>query len=259
LTFTRRAGAPFWERVTPASLLLLSTTIYLAESNMMSEGAQPLAGLLFGGTALAGLLRLRSWAALAWITLAGGLLAGAVAIDQLSHLRPSIDRGPLRDAIPWLIRTEERWDLVAMSTLVLGTLLASHNGVLDAFRRLTSLWIAIGLLGAVLVTTSNGMMHWQYKPSRTVYVAAIPIAFAGIAMLRAVNLRLGRTSGPVEFGTAGAAGMSLFMVGLCIILPVSFGTVSTLTSLMMWVPVLAMALPVLVRLDPVPGRKSAAG
>jgi hypothetical protein len=174
-------------------------------------------------------------------------------------LRPSIDRGPLRDAIPWLIRTEERWDLVAMSTLALGTLLACRDGVLDVFRRLTPQWIAIGVVGAMLVTTSNSMMHWEYKPRETIYIAAIPLAFAGIAMLRAVNLRLGRTSGPVEFGTAGASGMSFFMVGLCIVLPVSFGTVSTLTSLMMWIPVLAMALPVLVRLDPESGRKSAGG
>jgi hypothetical protein len=178
LTFTRRSGAPFWERVTPASLLLLSTTIYLAESNMMSEAAQPLAGLLFGITTVAGLLRLRSWAALAWIIFAGGLLAVAIIIDALSHSRPSIDRGPLRDAIPRMIRAEEHWDLVAMSTLVLGTLLACRDGVLDAFRRLTPHWIAIGLVGAVLVTTSNGMMHWEYKPRRTVYMAAIPIAFA---------------------------------------------------------------------------------
>ena len=164
------------------SYLLFSLVMYLSESNMIRETAQPIFGVVGILAITYFLFRLRLWLSLLLFFTAMVFLSFGSLVDFI-HEREWINVlipnfiYPLLDMAP-----EERFDVLGAMFFSLSAVLV-YQAPLQNFLGKYKMKALFVLLSVMVMTIGNGLLHYQYMPSNTLYLVAMILTVVGFSGL----------------------------------------------------------------------------
>ncbi len=164
------------------SFLLFSLILYVSESNMIRETAQPIFGLI-GITFIAYFLfRLRLWLSLILFFCAFVFFSFGSLIDFI-HERESI-KVWLPNFIYYFLdmASEERFDVIGALFFSLSAIVSFQVPLRNFIMNYTKKSLFI-LFSAGIMTVGNGFLHYQYHPNGKLYLIAIIMTIIGFSGL----------------------------------------------------------------------------
>lgn len=156
--------------------------MYMSESNIIGETAQPIFGVIGITVTTYFLFRLRSWLSLALFFSAFVFLSFGSLIDFI-HERESI-KEYLPNFIYYFLdmTSEERFDVIGALLFSLSAILSFQVPLRHFLVNNTKETLLI-LLSSGIMTVGNGLLHYQYNPDNELYLFALmltTIGFLGI-------------------------------------------------------------------------------
>lgn len=218
--------------------LIFAMTMYLAESNMIREKLQPLFAGLLMPLLLHGLFKKKAfWSA--FFLLAG---LGIVALGVVKDF--AVEHQSAADVIPPLFLkllmqfNEEMLDMVGIGLIGLSALTLFYSS-LQKISKQGLRYSALLSLAIMLVAVGNGLSHYQYHPSTSLWFTGLFMALVGTGLfilseyLMDDEQKLFQHCPNTNY---------LFLFFFLVILP-SFGSKYTyFTSIMLWFTVLTISI-----------------
>lgn len=230
------------------SFLLLGLVIYMSESNMIREKVQPIFGLIIVSSTAILLLRSRLWLGFFFLIAGFAAISGGSLVDHI-HERESV-RLLIPDFIfPLLdMAHEERFDVVGIAFLCLSAIMSFHMKLWD-FVLKNKKGTLLLLLTSSMITVGNGLLHWQYGPSKYLQYFALIMTVVGFLGLMFVNKKgFGRQDAALKLITEGMFYMFIFF--FFVMLPSNYGDSRASTSMLVWLPFMLFMAVYLWRFHP---------
>jgi hypothetical protein len=158
--------------------LLFSLVMYLSESNMIRETAQPVFGIIGIAFTAYYLYRLRLWASFFLFFTAFVFLSFGSLVDFIH------ERAWINTLIPDFLYTlldmasEERFDVIGAMFFSLSAVLAFWR-VIKELMKTSKKELVFSLLFSFVMTVGNGFVHYQYQPEGNFYLFAVSMSMAG--------------------------------------------------------------------------------
>jgi len=158
--------------------LLFSLIMYLSESNMIRETAQPVYAVICIFAIIYFLFRLRLWLSLILFFTAMVFLSFGSLIDFIH------EREWINTLIPNFIYVlldmapEERFDVLGALFFTLSATLV-YQAPLQHFLGKHKMKAFFVFVSAVFMTVGNGLLHYQYEPGHTLYKVAMILTVIG--------------------------------------------------------------------------------
>ena len=219
------------------SFLFLSLSMYMSESNMIPGKTRPIFGLI--GIAFAGffLLRLRYWLSLI-LFITGFTLIFSGSFTDLIYENESINSllpAFILGFFPYAL--EEQFDVLGIAFLCLSVLLC-FRVPLQRFIAKNTIGSLLILLSSGMMTIGNGFLHYQYRPSNQLYVAALIMTIVGFLGFVFANKIINKTY--PSFTLATEDFFYLFIFAFFVVLPSIHGRTRHWTALLLWLPSLIL-------------------
>jgi len=215
------------------SFFLFSLVLYLSESNMITEGVQPLFGLLGVAFISYFLLRLRLWFSI-FLFASGIVLISLGSLVDLTHENQSINAVMPEFVFYFLgLAHEERFDLLGIAFICLSVIVCFRSAI-QHYLTNNLIAIALILLFSGMITVGNGFIHHQYGPGNALYTISlltIVIGFVGITF--SIN-KINKVKPNFMLITEGLFYIFLFL--FFVVLPGIYGNERPATALLLWFP-----------------------
>jgi hypothetical protein len=216
--------------------LFLGIAMYLGESNMITEQAQPFFGALVLPYIYWHLFRSRSYFVLTLLT--AGLLAITMGylIDSASEHRfmtKLLVDMELADRLPK--GREELFELLGVALICVAVIVFSLD-FLKIFVRKNMVGTVFILACSAMITVGNGFIHYQYKPSQELMMFAASLSISGFFGFVLLHRSINRKN--KELALINKECFYLFLYLFFILLPAVFGKISDKMSLLVWMPFL---------------------
>ena len=215
------------------SFLLLSLIMYMSESNMITEEAQPIYGLIGGAFTGYYLFRLRSWLCLS-LFIGGFSLILCGSLTDFTHENETI-----HSLVPPFIfhilniTSEERFDVTGIGLFCLSAILCFRIPLLHFITR-NKIGSVLLLLSSATMTSGNGFLHYQYRPGMILYFVALVMTIGGCLGVVFTNKYINKTYPGLMLVTEDF--FYLFIVVFFVLLPSTHGTARSSTALFLWLP-----------------------
>ena len=219
------------------SFLLFSIILYTSESNMIQETTQPIFGLIGIAFTAYFLFRLRLWLSLILFFSAFVFFSFGSLIDFV-HERESI-----KEILPNFIYVfldpalEERFDVIGALFFCLSSIIAFQVPLLSFIKNHSKKTLLI-LLSSLAISVGNGLLHYQYQPSDTLYMNAIIITMIGFSGLILSSKNINKDYPKLTSIPDSLIYVSIF---LCFVVLPSYSPLALLAfynSLLIWSPVI---------------------
>ncbi len=214
--------------------LLLSTILYLAESNMITENVQLLFGPLVLGATLLFLARERAWLVILLLGIGFGVMFGGIVVD-FAHEHEAV-AALIPPVVTPLLTPEELLDVIGQGFVCLAAIFYFFGDVLATFRD-DALATLVLLLSAGLITVGNSFSHWQYQPGTKLEALALFLSLVGFVGVVLANRRF--RSHDVALALPRENGFYLFVWIIFVTLPTMFGGIDDFASVVLWSPMFA--------------------
>ena len=211
-------------------------TLYLGESNRITNDVQAIMAPLIIGTTMFYLHKTRSWAATAFMLLGFFLIAFSSLSDQ-AHDKHFIGKNLLSEDVRlfWLQIPEEAFEVKGAAFYFISAIIACRDSVSEIVRKDTKGVILLFLASAML-TTGNGWLHFQYTPRGIFLHIGLLTTWAGFAAILAVNKRFTSTYLPLKIINENM--FQIFLLGIFVILPAMYRRHRDPVSYLIWLPVM---------------------
>jgi len=215
------------------SFLALSFVMYMSESNIIIEKAQPIFGLL--GIAFTGffLFRLRSRLSLSAFVVGFALVSFGSLVDILheNEFIKSIFPGTVSDLLH--IMSEEWYEVSGIAFICLAAILSFRSPLLDFIENETKASMLI-LISSGIMTLGNGFLHYQYKPTEALFSIALALTLIGFSGLV-------YSTRSIEYSFPKTNAITRKSIYLCVffffvLLPATHGTARFSAALLLWLP-----------------------
>ena len=230
------------------SFLFLALVIYMSESNMIVERVQPIFGLIIVSSTAILLLRSRLWLSFFLLIAGFAVISGGSLVDHI-HERESI-RSLIPDFIfPLLdMAQEERFDVIGIGFLCLSAIMSFRIPLWD-FVLKNKKGTLLLLVTSGMITVGNGLLHWQYEPSKYLQYFALIMTVVGFLGLMFVNKKgFGRKDAALKLSTEGMFYMFVFF--FFVLLPSTHGIARASTAMLVWLPFMFVIAVYLWRVHP---------
>jgi len=215
------------------SILLLSLSMYMSESNMLTEKTQPIFGLIGVAYVSFFLLRSRSWLSLI-IFIIGITFISCGSLNDLIGENESISSLLPTFTSPVLhITSEERFELIGVAFITLSTILCFRVPLRHFIANNTE-GILLILFSAGMITTGNGFLHYQYRPGEKLYIIALTMTIVGFLGLVLATKNIKKMFPSLTLVTADV--FYLFIFFFFVVLPSIHGYERSSTAILLWLP-----------------------
>ena len=216
------------------SFFFLGLILYMSESNMIKETAQPIFGLIIIACTAFLLIRLRYFlqfiffmVGFMWICL-GSLKDILRQYESISSMVPA-----LTSSIFSLRVGEERCEVLGTAFVCLSAVLCFISPLRNIIARNTKRSLLI-LFASGIMTFGNGFLHYQYKPGYKIYLAGSVMTIIGFLGLVFVLKTILKGDGILTFFSEDL--FYLFIFFFFVVLPSIHGTTRILTAFLLWLP-----------------------
>lgn len=160
------------------SYLFLFSAMYLSESNMIDEGAQPIFGVLGFAAIFVLLFKLREYISFLFVFVSLMFICTGVLTDYYSE--GVLNQYSLTEEVKifFSLVSEERSDLRGVGFLSLSVASLSRFHMLPFFKRDPRAVVFL-MLGLLCLSLGNGFIHFQYKPSPNLYLFSLLLMYSG--------------------------------------------------------------------------------
>ena len=218
------------------SFLLLCLTIYLSESNMITEEMQPICGLLLFGCTFFLLFKDRAWLTLLLLLLVMFTIAGGVITDFASE-NESVRAYLTEPVAIFLVESigEETFDIISEGLICL-LVIFYFLDTIEEFVRNNVIGTLSLLTASGILTVGNGFLHFQYVPNSRIVLGGLIITYAGFLGLVLTN-RLIMKKG-MTLALITEEHFYFFLFSFFVVLPTIYGNAGNknIVSLVLWLP-----------------------
>ena len=238
------------------AFISLSLILYLSESNMIAEKAQPIFAIIIVPYTAILLLRLRYYLSLLSFIGGFGFIFCGFTIDLLNQNKLINSFFP--DFIAFYAHSppmrEERFDVVGVAFLCLSVILSYKFIMRNIINKHTNTILLI-LFTSGMLTIGNGFLHYQYDPYWRVYLVALAMTIIGyLGLIFILNVIFNYDNKTTFFSNDL---FYLFIFFVFVVLPSIHGKTRILASLLLWFPSIYYAAYYLWRKHPVYGQTKA--
>lgn len=230
------------------SFLALSFVMYLSESNIIPEKAQPIFGVLGISFTSYFLFKLRSWLGLSSF-LFGILLISLGFLSDLVHENQFVNS--ILPEITFKIlnfSTEENYDLFGIAFILLSVILCFRIEVLKFLENELNLAIFI-LMSSGFMTIGNGFIHHQYQPNTILYSFALVMSIIGFLGQVYFTTKIKFTILKIRIVTKEIVYLCIFF--FFVMLPAVHGIARTASALFLWLPSILSVAILMWRIHPI--------
>jgi hypothetical protein len=161
-----------------------------------------------------------------------GVMFGGIVLDFVHENRAVAALVP--GSLVALLPTEEVLDTVGQALVCLAAIFCFRDEVTAVFRRHRGAAVTL-LLFSGLITIGNSFAHHQYRPGARLESLALLLSLVGFSGVVLINRRL--LARDVRLQLPTEVGFYLFVWGFFVAMPVMFGGIHDLASLVLWPPV----------------------
>ena len=215
--------------------LALGLALYLSESNMITGPAQLAFAFIFLTYTFFLLYQQRSWSALL-LLLAGCLVISIGVLADMASEHESISSYLSQPVLNFLeLGYEEMFDVVGLGFICLAAITCFLDTI-ERFMRDNVTGTFCLLTSSGLLTAGNGFLHFQYKRNGLLTVIALIMTIGGFLGLLITNRRINKKESMLVLITEER--FYLLVFSFFVVLPVIYGNISVVESLIIWLPAL---------------------
>ncbi|MFZ1059042.1 MAG: hypothetical protein WAP47_07610 [Candidatus Rokuibacteriota bacterium] len=220
---------------TAICFLLLGLVMYLAESNMLTEAVQPLFAVLIIPYTVALLARSRSWVACGSLLLGCVMISLGVLADYVGEHRSVLDHlgGPVRHFVSSGLAYEETYEVIGIAFVCLAAIMHFLDPVVRLVKGNVKATLGLLIAGG-MITSGNGLLHYQYGPGPKLQFAALLVTLAGFVGLVLANRSASRSDAMLVLLTEEF--LYLFVFAVFVVLPTVHGATNSMIALTLWLP-----------------------
>jgi len=217
--------------------------MYLSESNMISQNAQPLFDLIILSYTFYLLLKYHEWKVSLLLLLGCLALSMGSAIDIL-HDYTEFQRleyivtflfGTIPDNLKFSYLTEETFEVVGAGFVCLSVIIYSIDS-LSSFFKNNKLTTISFLVAIAMIALGNSLLHWQYKVSRELMAFSLALTLIGVLGLIKLSQNTNKKNNDTIIGLPDLEIFSIFIFSFFYVLPAVFGRISNTISGIVWLP-----------------------
>lgn len=210
--------------------LILGLIMYMSESNMVTEEAQPILGILILGSIGFLLFRERLWASLLSIGVAVFFLSLGSLTDLIHERADFFSNLPQALANFFESPPEELFDVTGIGFICMSAVFCFHVQLIE-FVGQNRIGFVLMLFSSGLIAMGNSFLHYGYTPSENFHAFALIVTIIGFLAFFATDR--------FYFGLSLVSPELLyaFLVGFFLILPSIFGRPRANVDFLLWVPV----------------------
>ena len=215
--------------------LLIGLTMYLSESNMITEMAQPVFGIVILGNIFYLLYKSRSWLTML-------LLFSGLAIIFLGWVKDYISEHELvNDYLPQYaigyfkekIREEAR-EVIGLAFVCLSVIICFLDSITAFFNENKFRYVLLVIVTSGMITIGNGFLHWQYQPNIKIESVALVLTLSGFIGFILTNRHMLKKNSNLTL--VDEEEQYIFMFFVFVVLPAIHGSHNTMISLVLWFP-----------------------
>lgn len=176
---------------TSIGLFTLGLTMYLSESNMISNAPQLLFAAIIVPFTFYQLAKNKAWMTISLICLGFLIISGGILTDFI-HQYPNIT-SYIPAQIPSLLETigEEKFDVIGIAVLCLSVIFHFLKP-LGGFVKNNIRGTFCTIISAGLITSGNGLIHYEYFPGQKLQLLAFSLSLSGWIGLMLTNKYVGK-------------------------------------------------------------------
>lgn len=215
--------------------LVLGLALYLSESNMIAEMAQPIFAFIILAYTFFLLYRSRSWFVFFLLLLGCSVISAGVSADFASEheLVKSYIPQPISNVLS--IEYEEIYDVTGIGFICISVIIYFIDTI-EKFIKSNTIGTLCILTTSGLVTVGNGFLHFQYKRSIGLTSFALMMTISGFLGLLMTNKYVNKKDAMLTLITEEH--FYLFVFSFFVVLPVIYGNITAVESLVIWLPTL---------------------
>lgn len=215
--------------------LLIGLVMYLSESNMITNTAQPVFGIVIFGYIFYFLFKYRSWLTVSLIFLGLATILLGWVIDYTTENEWVYDYFP-QYALGYFnekIR-EEGCDAIGLAFVCVSVIICFLDSLSAFFKENKLRYVLLVMVTSGMITVGNGFLHWQHHPNikiKTFALVLTLLGFIGFILTNKYLLQKYRNLTMVD-----EEKQYLYMFFVFVVLPAVSGYQNTMISLVLWFP-----------------------